>query len=271
MNADKNKTELEEEKTGNVTEDMSVVDGELLEVSEDESIELFEEETKVSSKIKDEIGFTKTKDKKSITNSPTYNAHYLFLPFIFLTVSLLGGMRIGIKNNEFIFLRPALICLVFSAVLLVLFFRAKLIKLDKWFNENFSTLKNIANGAVLFSLFAASTQVFNSLIPEQGLPFWIIAFCFFWTLWNNIFAEFDTKRLLQSLGGLFGLAFVIKYLIFANLVSAEKGSWLYRVWGKPYAGSGYVFSGSSELCRSYGVYSVFCIGVLFDRVVFVES
>ena len=259
MTADKNKTELEEDKTGNVTEDMSVVDGELLEVSEDESIELFEEETKVSSKIKDEIGFTKTKDKKSITNSPTYNAHYLFLPFIFLTVSLLGGMRIGIKNNEFIFLRPALICLVFSAVLLVLFFRAKLIKLDKWFNENFSTLKNIANGAVLFSLFAASTQVFNSLIPEQGLPFWIIAFCFFWTLWNNIFAEFDTKRLLQSLGGLFGLAFVIKYLIFANLVSAEKGSWLYRVWESPTQEAATYFLGLPSFAAATGYIQFFAL------------
>ena len=66
----------------------------------------------------------------------------------------------------------------------------------------------MANGAVLVTLFFASAQIFNSLLPEQGLPFWIFAFCFFWTLWNNLFADFDTRKLLKSLGAMFGLAFL---------------------------------------------------------------
>jgi hypothetical protein len=86
-------------------------------------------------------------------------------------------------------------------------------------------LKNISNAAVLFSLFAASAQIFNSLLPERGLPLWIIGFCFFWTLWNNLFAEFDTKRLIKSLGGLFGLAFIVKYLVLANLTAPASESW----------------------------------------------
>ena len=144
---------------------------------------------------------------------------------IFLTVALLGGWRFGVADGAFIFLKPPLVCLIFATLLVVLFLRAQLIKLDGWFSESFSTLKNIANGAVLLTLFAASAQVFNSLLPESGLPFWIIAFCFFWTLWNNLFAEFDTKRLLQSLGGLFGLAFVVKYLVLANLTAPATESW----------------------------------------------
>jgi hypothetical protein len=87
-------------------------------------------------------------------------------------------------------------------------------------------LKNTANAAVLLTLFAATTQLFNSLLPEQGLPFWIVAFCFFWTLWNNLFADFDTKKLLRSLGGLFGLAFVVKYLVLANLTAPTSEGWL---------------------------------------------
>jgi hypothetical protein len=63
------------------------------------------------------------------------------------------------------------------------------------------------------------------LLPERGLPLWIIGFCFFWTLWNNLFADFDTKRLIKSLGGLFGLAFVVKYLILANLAAPASESW----------------------------------------------
>jgi len=162
------------------------------------------------------------------TNSPNQRAYllYIFLPFIFLTVTLLGGMRLASPDNAFIFLKPALFCLIFGAILLVLFFRAGLIKLDGWFSEGFTTLKNISNGVVLFTLFAASTQLFNSLLPEQGLPFWVVAFCFFWTLWNNLFAEFDTKKLLRSLGALFGLAFVVKYLVLANMAAPASESWL---------------------------------------------
>ncbi|HEX6125986.1 MAG TPA: hypothetical protein VFZ23_11495 [Pyrinomonadaceae bacterium] len=158
---------------------------------------------------------------------------YLLLPVIFLTVALLGGLRLNAADTSLIFLKPALLCLIFATILLVLFFRSGLIRLDGWFADDFSILKNTANGAVLLSLFAATTQIFNSLLPEQGLPYWIVAFCFFWTLWNNLFADFDTKKLLQSLGGLFGLAFVAKYLLLANLTAPASESWLGGILENP--------------------------------------
>lgn len=166
------------------------------------------------------------KSQSEESQNQGFYLRYVFLPMIFLTVALLGGMRLSGIDGSFIFLKPALLCLVFAAIMLVLFFRSGLIRLDGWFNEAFAMRKNIANGAVVLSLFAATTQLFNSLIPEQGLPFWIIAFCFFWTLWNNLFAEFDTKKLLRSLGGLFGLAFVVKYLVLANLAAPADRGWL---------------------------------------------
>ena len=153
-------------------------------------------------------------------------ARYVFLPSIFLTAALLGGLRLDGADGAFVFVRPALICLVFASILLVLFFRAGLLKIDGWLSESFPPMKNAANAAVLVSLFAASTQVFNSLIPERGLPFWIVGFCFFWTLWNNLFAEFETRKLLRSLGALFGLAFVVKYLVLANMAAPASDSWL---------------------------------------------
>ena len=158
---------------------------------------------------------------------------YLLLPVIFLTVAMLGGLRISGVDGAFIFLKPALICLIFASILIVLFVRSQMIVIDGWFSESFPITKNIANGAVMISLFAAATQVFNSLLPEQGLPFWIVAFCFFWTLWNNLFAEFDTKRLFRSLGGLFGLAFVAKYLLLANLTAPAGRGWLESLWENP--------------------------------------
>lgn len=147
---------------------------------------------------------------------------YLLLPFIFLTVTLLGGLRLAAaEKGGVIFWRPALFCLIAAAILMALFFRAGLLRVEGWFSEDFTALKNVANGAVLITLFAASAQIFNALLPEQGLPFWVFAFCFFWTLWNNLFADFDVKKLLRSLGALFGLAFVCKYLVLANFLAPE--------------------------------------------------
>ena len=116
-------------------------------------------------------------------------------------------------------------CLIFATILIVLFFRANLIRLDGWFSESFPTLKNIANASVLLALFAATAQIFNSLLPEKCLPFWIFAFCFFWTLLNNLFSIFDAKRLLQSLGSLFGFAFLVKYLALAYMTAPASASW----------------------------------------------
>lgn len=195
--------------------DLQIIEGELIEVSTGEEIEqLGEEETKISIKKQDQK--PNTRDQKPKTK---IQIQYIFLPLIFLTVTLLGGLRFQMTDNAFLFLKPALICLIFAAMMLFLFFRAGLIRLEGWFSEDFPMLKNLANGGVLLTLFAASTQIFNSLIPEQGLPFWIIAFCFFWTLWMNIFADFDVKKLLKSLGALFGIAFVAKYLILSYLTA----------------------------------------------------
>ncbi len=208
---------------------LSVVDGELVEVSPAEIDLADEEQTKISPRIKNQR--PKTKDQKP--NAQPAIRNYLFLPFIFLTVTLLGGWRLSSPDNAFIFWRPALFCLISAAILMVLFFRARLISVEGWFSEDFPTLKNIANGAVLVTLFAASAQVFNALLPEQGLPFWVFAFCFFWTLWNNLFADFDTQKLLRSLGALFGLAFVVKYLILANLSAPVSESWLQGIFQNP--------------------------------------
>ena len=205
--------------------DLFFVDGELLEIPIDEKL-IAKKHTKIST----EIETSKTKNENQ--NQKSY-LQYVLLPLIFLTVALLGGLRISQTDGAFVFLKPPLVCLIFATILLVLFFRANLIKLDGWFSENFSTLKNVANAAILVSLFAASTQVFNALLPERGLPFWIFAFCFFWTLWNNLFAEFDTKRLLQSLGGLFGLAFVVKYLILAGLTAPANKNWIQGIFENP--------------------------------------
>ena len=157
----------------------------------------------------------------------------MVLPAVFLTVALLGGLRLSAADNSFIFLPPPLFCLIFAVTLIVLFARSGMLRLNGWFSEAFPISRNIVNGWLLFCLFAASAQLFNSLLPEQGLPFWVVGFCFLWTLWNNLFSEFDPKRLVRSLGALFGLAFVVKYLLLASLTAPEGGSWASRIIENP--------------------------------------
>lgn len=197
------------------------IDGELLATSDAEDLA----SAKVSS--------VAVRPEKTKPSNQRFAIRYLVLPFAFLTIAMLGGLRLAGSDASFIFVKPALLCLIFAAIMMALLFRSGLVRLDGWFAEDFSLLKNAANCGVLIAFFAATTQLFNSLIPEQGLPFWIVSFCFFWTLWNNLFAEFDTKRLLRSLGALFGLAFVVKYLVLANLTAPSGESWLRSIVENP--------------------------------------
>ncbi len=204
---------------------LEIVDGELIEDSDTEDTGFSKpksQQRKIEIAGKQQI----TKETKLKHNSQRATLNYLILPLIFLTVTLLGGLRLSADSSAFLFLKPALVCLILSAILLVLFFRVQLIRLDGWFSESFPMLKNAANAVVLFTLFMASVQMFNALLPEQGLPFWIIGLLFFWSLWNNLFSVFTAKRLVQSLGSMFGLAFVLKYLILANLTAPTSESWL---------------------------------------------
>jgi hypothetical protein len=76
---------------------------------------------------------------------------------------------------------------------------------------------------MLVTVFFASAQAFNSVLPEKGLFHWLFSFFFLWTLWNNQFSSFDARRLLRSLSVLFGTAFVLKHLLLANLYDPEGG------------------------------------------------
>jgi len=166
-------------------------------------------------------------------NGPGPGLIYVALPALFLVVTLLGGFRFAAMDNSFVFFAPPLICLVLAAVLMLLMFRSRLITAEGWLTYDGPTLEKAANIAILVTVFTATVQVLNSLLPESGLPFVVIAFCFFWTLWNNLFAEFDTKKMLRSVAALLGLAFVVKYLVLANLTTTSDAGWLQRIWENP--------------------------------------
>lgn len=155
---------------------------------------------------------------------------FVALPSIFLTVALLGGLRISAGDRVFIFIAPPLVTLVLAVLLMLLFVRGQLIDLKAGLSSERPTLENISSVLTLLTLFFASAQAFNSVLPEGGLLFWLFSFFFLWTLWNNQFSLFDAKRLLRSLVVLFGTAFILKHILMANLYAPE-GGWLKRLAG----------------------------------------
>jgi hypothetical protein len=244
------KGKMQNEETERRNDSLPVIDGELVEASPatgGRQIEFSDEEETVVPGVQKQIPAARasrkpqltkievplaSKDKEKAASQKSF-LQYLVLPSIFLTVTLFGGLRFGETDNAFLFLRPPLVCLIFAAILLVLFFRANLIRLEGWFSESFSTVKNLANGLILLTLFTASMQVFNALLPERGLPFLIMAFCFFWMLCVNLFAISNPKKLLQSLMALFAVAFLTKYLILANLAAPTAESWWQGILQNP--------------------------------------
>jgi hypothetical protein len=155
---------------------------------------------------------------------------FVVLPMLFLTVALLGGLRVDAETRAFVFVAPPLITLILSVLLLSLFVRAGLIELDRWISSAHPALENVSHALTLLALFFASAQAFNSVLPERGLLFWLFSLFFLWTLWNNQFSSFDARRLLRSLAVLFGTAFVLKHMLLAALYMPE-GGWLKRLAG----------------------------------------
>ena len=152
------------------------------------------------------------------------------LPMLFLTVVLLGGLRVDAGNRTFIFVAPPLVTLFLGVLLMLLLVRGGLIRFHQWVRNDLPPLTNIVHIWMLITLFFASVQAFNSVLPESGLLHWLFSFFFLWTLWNNQFSSFDPPRLLRSLAVLFGTAFVLKHILLASLYGPE-GGWLKRIAG----------------------------------------
>jgi hypothetical protein len=148
---------------------------------------------------------------------------FILLPMIFLMVVLLGGLRIDIDTHAFVFFPPRLITLILSVLLMILFVRGHTIELRQWINSEQPLITNVSHALTLLTLYFASVQAFNSVLPEHGFLFWLFSFFFLWTLWNNLFSAFDTRALLRSLMVLFGTVFFLKHMFLASIFSPNPG------------------------------------------------
>lgn len=149
---------------------------------------------------------------------------YVALPVIFLTVALLGGLRFSATDLEMRFVAPPLATLLLAAFLLALFARAGLVRVGDWLGEHRPPLENLSNALTLATLFGATAQVFNAVLPEDTLFFAVFAMLFALVFWTSLFAVTRPERLVRALAGLFLAAFVVKYVLLAALFEPSEST-----------------------------------------------
>jgi hypothetical protein len=148
-----------------------------------------------------------------------------YLPLMFLTVALFGGVRIG---SRVALLPPSLFALVLALLLIGVLVRCGGLVPQQLMNEARTPLANFSGLVVLLTLFAASAQAFNLAMPDLGLPRIVFAVFLSILLLNTLAASPDRVRVLRSLLVIFGSAFVLKFIVLAAL-SDPAGGRLRRV------------------------------------------
>src|SRR5207244_766389 len=86
-----------------------------------------------------------------------------------------------------------------------------------------SVVANINGAVVLLALWLASAQTFTLLIPASGLPRIAFNVYFLLLMLNTSAADPDRPRLFRSLAVTFGSAFILKFVVLAELSSPGTG------------------------------------------------
>ena len=147
----------------------------------------------------------------------------IVLPLLLLTVALGGGFRMMGTAGQLVFLPPSLMSLVLGLLLMAALFRARVLQPERLMQASRPPLANLSGAIVLFALFAASAQVFNTTTPEAGLLQLTFNVFYVLLLANTLAARPDRARLLSSLMIVLGSAFVMKYVVLAALYDQHGG------------------------------------------------
>jgi hypothetical protein len=141
-----------------------------------------------------------------------------YLPLLFLTVTLLGGLRLA----------PPLSALVLAVLLVGVLVRGGALAPQRLLHAGRPPLANLNGAVVVLTMFAAAVQVFNVVIPESGLPRVIVVVFLFLLILNTLTASPDRTHVLRSIAVIVGSTFVLKFIVLAALSETE-GGWLKRV------------------------------------------
>jgi hypothetical protein len=142
------------------------------------------------------------------------------LPALFLTVALLGGLRIG---GTVVLLPPSLTALVLAVLLFGTLARGRVLVPHALLHGGRTGLENVSGAIVLAALFAASAQAVNLLLPERGLLHAAFAIFLFVQLLTMNAAGAGRPGVLRSVLVLFGSLFVLRFIVVEALYAADGG------------------------------------------------
>jgi hypothetical protein len=144
----------------------------------------------------------------------------IVLPGLFLTVTLLGGLRIA---DTVRLLPPSLTALVLAVLLLGALARGGVLLPHALMNPSRTAVENLSGAVVLLTVFAASAQAVNLLLPERGLlhaAFAIFLFCQIMTMHA---AGVTRSGMLRSVLVLLGSMFVLRHIVVEALYAPDGG------------------------------------------------
>ena len=142
------------------------------------------------------------------------------LPFVFLTVLLLGSLRIA---DAIVLVPPSPFALLLGALLLGVVVQSGALAPERLMSSSRPGLANLNGVVVLAALWAAAAQTMAVLIPPSGLPQLVGNVFFFILLLNTAAASPDRRQLLRSIGVMLGAAFVLKFVVLHQLSAPGAG------------------------------------------------
>jgi hypothetical protein len=145
----------------------------------------------------------------------------IVLPVIFLTVLLLGGLRIA---DTTVLVPPSPYVLLLGVLLVRVVIQSGALAPDLLLASARSELANLNGVVLLATLWIASAQALAVLIPESGVPRLAFSVFFLILLLNTAAASPDRHRLLRSLAVTFGAAFVVKFVVLHGLSAPGDGA-----------------------------------------------
>ncbi len=143
------------------------------------------------------------------------------LPVVFLTVALLGGLRIA---DDVSWRPPPLFTLVLALFLVGTLVRCRTFAPEHLMNQSRSTPEQVNGVVILLTVFVASAQAFNLVTPDTGLPRALSVVLFFILLLNTLASSAHRSQLLGSLLVIFGSGFVLKFIILSALSRSPEGT-----------------------------------------------
>lgn len=144
----------------------------------------------------------------------------IYLPVLFLTVTLLGGLRPG---SVMVLAPPSLFSLILAVLLAGVLVQSGAFAPLRVMNASRPALANVNGGVLVAAVLVASAQIFSLLTPAAGLPRVLFSVYFLVLLLNTTAASPDRVRVLRSLAVTFGAAFVLKFIVLDALSDPAGG------------------------------------------------